>query len=130
MWILDLLRLYNFSPVTTVACGNTSPEDSDGLYTCSVGTFVFTTFTPSGGPGNDCGASTMVPQGDRNFGGVQGEIPISAASQEEEGDGLFTITPRSVVSAQGSLWTIAARAEPTGPVLESRRLSRKKRDFY
>jgi hypothetical protein len=46
----------------TVSCNNNSPEDGDGRCTCYVSKNVtFTTFEPSGGPGNSCGASTISP---------------------------------------------------------------------
>ena len=77
------------APSPTVNCGDNSPEDSDGLCTCSVASLIFTTFTPSGGPGNDCGAKTIIPPGAGNFGGSLGEIPASVASQEQ-GSGVFT----------------------------------------
>jgi hypothetical protein len=48
-------------PTPSVYCTNPSLEDGDGLCTCNVGTFIFTTFTPVGGPGNSCGESTIVP---------------------------------------------------------------------
>ena len=49
------------SSTASVVCSNTSLEDGDGLCTYNVGTLTFTTFTPSGGPGNSCRASTIVP---------------------------------------------------------------------
>lgn len=41
---------------TTAAflCSNPSLEDGDGLCTCSVGSSLVGTYTPSGGPGNSC----------------------------------------------------------------------------
>lgn len=49
------------SSAASVYCSNPSLEDGDGLCTCNVGNVTFTTFTPSGGPGNSCQASTIVP---------------------------------------------------------------------
>jgi hypothetical protein len=49
------------SSTASVYCSNPSLEDGDGLCTCNVGTLTFTTFTPSGGPGNSCQASTILP---------------------------------------------------------------------
>lgn len=49
------------SSSASVYCSNTSLEDGDGLCTYNIGTLTFTTFTPSGGPGNSCQASTIVP---------------------------------------------------------------------
>jgi hypothetical protein len=49
------------APTASVYCTDTSLEDGDGLCTCNVGTLTFTTFTPGGGPGNSCQASTIVP---------------------------------------------------------------------
>jgi hypothetical protein len=49
------------TPTESVYCTNPSLEDGDGICTCNYGTVTFTTFTPSGGPGNECHASTIVP---------------------------------------------------------------------
>ena len=127
------------APSASVNCGNTSPEDSaDGLCTCSAGSLISTTFTPSGGPGNDCGASTIILPGARNFGGSLGGIPASVACQEQERSGVFTTTlavsdapsagaesfggsagqiPNSVASAEGSSFTIFQCAQPTRRML-------------
>lgn len=47
------------SSTASIYCSNPSLEDGDGLCTCVSASTTFTTFTPSGGPGNSCQVTTF-----------------------------------------------------------------------